>query len=208
MKKMIILAFTMALMIPVFNSCVEVNTDATSCYTITCSEDLLELCDLTIIYKDAKGDTVKEKITDTKWLKIVERDQLPANIWFDFDLQLKPGVKLTKKTYNLHATFHLFNADTRFSSFGNICSSEAVKREDVKAFIDGINNSKKGTAIAFNYGIDQIEVIESGWKAIELSLNGYSIFGDYYIGEVPAEVPAEVLQEELPVEEVVVDDPQ
>ena len=200
---MIILAFTMALMIPVFNSCVEVNTDATSCYTTTCSEDLLELCDLTIIYKDAKGDTVKEKITDTKWLKIVERDQLPANIWFDFDLQLKPGIKMTKKTYNLHATFHLFNAGTDFNCFGNICSSEAVKREDVKAFIDGINNSKKGTAIAFDYDIDQIEVTESGWKPIELSLKGYGIFTGFCIGELPAEE----LQEDLPVEEVVVADP-
>ena len=74
MKRIIIIsALTVVVATMVLSSCIRRDKNAKQrvLYTITRSQDLVDMADMTITYKDGKGNNVTEKITGTLWQKAI-----------------------------------------------------------------------------------------------------------------------------------------
>lgn len=68
--------------------------------TASFSQDVLDICDLTMTYKDSDGKTVTETVTSTTWTKKVTVKNLPATVGVKFGIKMKSGVELTKDKYD------------------------------------------------------------------------------------------------------------
>ena len=66
MKKILFIAVIL-MTIPAFNSCV--SDDGNTICVFSCSQDLLDMCDVVLKYQDVNGDTISNKITSTQWIK-------------------------------------------------------------------------------------------------------------------------------------------
>ncbi len=71
---------------------------------VTFAGDILDICDVTMTYKDAEGKSVSEKVTTTGWNLAVDVKKLPATVGVKCDFKLKDGVQLNKDKYELIAT--------------------------------------------------------------------------------------------------------
>lgn len=81
-------------------------------YTLDCSRDLLNLCDLVITYKGDDGANAIDTITATPgdttevqtWTTVVETHQIPVKIGFDYNLVPKTDtLVISQPTATLHA---------------------------------------------------------------------------------------------------------
>lgn len=70
----------------------------------TFSQDVIDICDITMSYKDGDGKTVSEAVTSTTWTKKVSVKNLPATVGVRFGVKMKNGVQLTKEKYDLIMT--------------------------------------------------------------------------------------------------------
>ena len=68
------------------------------------SQDVLDLCDLTMSYKDSDGKTITETVTSTTWTKKVTVKSLPSTVGVKFGIKMKSGVELTKEKYDVMIT--------------------------------------------------------------------------------------------------------
>ena len=68
--------------------------------TASFSQDVLDICDLTMTYKDSDGNTVTETVTSTTWTKKVTVKNLPSTVGVKFGIKMKSGVELTKDKYD------------------------------------------------------------------------------------------------------------
>jgi predicted small secreted protein len=68
--------------------------------TASFSQDVLDICDLTMSYKDSDGKTVTETVTSTTWTKKVTVKNLPSTVGVKFGIKMKSGVELTKDKYD------------------------------------------------------------------------------------------------------------
>jgi hypothetical protein len=71
---------------------------------VTFAGDILDICDVTMTYKDAEGKSVSEKVTTTGWNLAVDVKKLPATVGVRCDFKLKEGVQLNKDKYDLIAS--------------------------------------------------------------------------------------------------------
>lgn len=71
--------------------------------SVTFSQDMIDICDVTMTYKDSDGKAVTETVTSTTWNKKVKVNKLPAIVGAKCDFKLKSGVQLTKENYDLVA---------------------------------------------------------------------------------------------------------
>lgn len=81
-------------------------------YTLDCSRDLLNLCDLVVTYKGDDGANAIDTITATPgdttevqtWTTVVETHQIPVKIGFDYNLVPKTDtLVIGRPTATLHA---------------------------------------------------------------------------------------------------------
>lgn len=81
-------------------------------YTLDCSRDLLNLCDLVVTYKGDDGANAIDTITATPgdttevqtWTTVVETHQIPVKIGFDYNLVPKTDtLVISQPTATLHA---------------------------------------------------------------------------------------------------------
>lgn len=81
-------------------------------YTLDCSRDLLNLCDLVVTYKGDDGANAIDTITATPgdttevqtWTTVVETHQIPVKIGFDYNLVPKTdSLVIGRPTATLHA---------------------------------------------------------------------------------------------------------
>ncbi len=81
-------------------------------YTLDCSRDLLNLCDLVVTYKGDDGANAIDTITATPgdttevqtWTTVVETHQIPVKIGFDYNLVPKTdSLVISQPTATLHA---------------------------------------------------------------------------------------------------------
>lgn len=91
--------------IPAFNSCV--GDDGNTICVFSCSQDLLDMCDVVLKYQDVNGDTISNKVTSTQWIKSYDSKTHPLVIWMDYDIKPKEGVKETKEFYHMKAEYQI-----------------------------------------------------------------------------------------------------
>ena len=104
MKKILFIAVIL-MTIPAFNSCV--GDDGNTICVFSCSQDLLDICDVVLKYQDKNGDTISNKVTSTQWIKTYDSKTHPLVIWLDYELKPKEGAKDTKKYYHLKAEYQI-----------------------------------------------------------------------------------------------------
>ena len=74
-------------------------------FTVNISQDLLDISEVTVVYKDGDGKTVREAAKSTKFTKTVNINKFPAVVGTKCEFKLKDGVQLTKEKYDLIATY-------------------------------------------------------------------------------------------------------
>ena len=70
--------------------------------------DLLDICDVTMVYKDGDGKTVTETVTSQNWSKKVTVNKLPAVVGAKCNFKLKEGIQLTKDKYDVVANLYQY----------------------------------------------------------------------------------------------------
>lgn len=103
-KRTIWMAAMLAMTALIFTSCI--NERVTN-YRMTFSPDLIETCDVTVIYKGENGIEMTESVTDTLWEKSFFNDTLPLVFGLDYKIQPKQNVKPEKEQLNLRAKYYI-----------------------------------------------------------------------------------------------------
>lgn len=132
--------------IPAFNSCV--GDDGNTICVFSCSQDLLDMCDVVLKYQDTNGDTISNKVTSTQWIKTYDSKTHPLVIWLDYELKPKEGAKDTKKYYHLKAEYQIVTVGGAVHCSTQIFPEFITNTEGVlKAIKDA--SEKKGAATYF-----------------------------------------------------------
>ena len=183
MKKLIYLALIIAIAIPAITSCGK-KPSAIKCgtiYHLSVSQDLLDLCDIMVSYRDADSVIKTSKINDIEWKKMVMNKTDTFNDWMGYELKLKPGVKLTKNVYEFILSYEILN----FHKYGSSTADEGaldtiinrmVKPEQIEPTIAALN-SKGHPIISINHQIAQHQVVEGNYEDVDkffMTYHGYS----------------------------------
>ncbi len=102
-KKTIRMAAMLAMTALCLTSCI--NERVTN-YRMSFSPDLIETCDVTVIYRGENGIEMTESVTDTLWEKSFTNDTLPLIFGLDYKIQPKQGVKPAKEQLDLQAKYY------------------------------------------------------------------------------------------------------
>ena len=89
----------------------KVKTTATTTYHLSLSQDLLDACNVFVIYKAENGRNVQEAINSAWWSKTVTSDKFPAEFGMQFTFSAKSEGELTKDKYTLSCELN-FNCKT------------------------------------------------------------------------------------------------
>jgi len=103
-KRTIQMAAMLAMTALIFTSCI--NERVTN-YRMSFSPDLIETCDVTVIYKGENGIEMTESVTDTLWEKSIQNDTLPLIFGLDYKIEPKQGVNPEKEQLNLQAKYYI-----------------------------------------------------------------------------------------------------
>ena len=103
-KRTIQMAAMLAMTALIFTSCI--NERVTN-YRMSFSPDLIETCDVTVIYKGENGIEIAENVTDTLWEKSIQNDTLPLIFGLDYKIEPKQGVNPEKEQLNLQAKYYI-----------------------------------------------------------------------------------------------------
>ena len=74
--------------------------------SVTFTQDMIDICDVTMVYKDADGKTVTETVTSKTWNKKFTVKKVPALVGVKCNLKMKDGVQLTKEKYDIIAELY------------------------------------------------------------------------------------------------------
>ena len=116
----------------------------------TFSQDVLDICDVTMSYKDGDGKTVSEAVTSTTWTKKVSVKKLPTTVGVRFGIKMKSDVQLTKEKYDLIMTVvHDVIVDGK--SKGNTTPKVVIQGYGARpANVANILSSKDGTIFGYD----------------------------------------------------------
>ncbi|MBR3100885.1 MAG: hypothetical protein IKH19_03925 [Muribaculaceae bacterium] len=124
------------------------------------SQELLDICNVTMTYKDGDGKTITETVTSKTWSKKVTVNKLPAVVGAKCDFNLKDGIQLTKDKYDLVANlYHYVNIDDNkigSDQPNTIVGGHGVKTDKVADYISrwsgrliyGYNIAANGAAVS------------------------------------------------------------
>ena len=118
--------------------------------TANFSQDVIDICDVTMSYKDADGKTVTEAVKSTTWSKTVSVKNLPTTVGVKFGVKMKSGVNLTKEKYDLIMTVvHDVIVDGK--SKGNTSPKVVIQGYGARpANVASILSSKDGTIFGYD----------------------------------------------------------
>ena len=115
-------------------------------FTTNISQDLLDICDITMVYKDGDGKTVREAAKSTQFKKTVNVKKFPAVVGAKCEVKLKDGVQLTKDKYDLIATYDHQLAVSGKSPVGTkentFIQSKGLNKDKVADFISRHNGTQ------------------------------------------------------------------
>jgi len=103
-KRTIQMAAMLAMTALIFTSCIN---ERVTDYRMSFSPDLIETCDVTVIYKGENGIEIAENVTDTLWEKSIQNDTLPLIFGLDYKIEPKQGVNPEKEQLNLQAKYYI-----------------------------------------------------------------------------------------------------
>lgn len=183
MKKLIYLALIVAIAIPAFTSCGKKNNNMKcgTIYHLSVSQDLLDLCDIMVSYRDADSVIKTSKMNDIEWKKMVMNKTDTFNDWLGYEFKLKPGVKQTKDLYEFILSYEILN----FHNYGGSIADEGamdsimariVKPDQIESAIATLN-SKGHPIISIDHKIAQSHVVEGNYEDVDkffMTYHGYS----------------------------------
>lgn len=183
MKKLIYLALIVAIAIPAFTSCGKKNnkTKCGTIYHLSVSQDLLDLCDIVISYRDADSVIKTSKMNDIEWKKMVMNKADTFNDWMGYEFKLKPGVKLSKDAYEFLLSyeilnFHKYSGGTADEGALDTIINRMIKPDQIESTIAELN-SKGHPIISINHQIAQHQVVEGDYDDVDkfyMTYHGYS----------------------------------
>lgn len=74
-------------------------------FTAHFTQDMVDVCDITMVYKDGDGKTVREAAKSTTFNKKVTVTKFPAVVGAKCEFKLKDGIQLTKDKYDIISTY-------------------------------------------------------------------------------------------------------
>lgn len=134
----------------------KVATTATATYSMTFSQDLLDACNVFVVYKAENGRNVMEAITSTTWTKTVTStptSKTAAQFGIQYKFNTKSEGELTKDKYDLKCTAGVAITTNKGGSFNNtiiVFDKTGVQKNKVLSFL----NDYSGKSIGYKVGED------------------------------------------------------
>ena len=113
-------------------------------YSVSLSNDVLQMADLAITYKDGNGASVTDTISKTLWEKEIVLDSFPAEFGLvDYTFIPKPESGLKLNYYTPKAEFNIFTREAKFNE-SSVLGAEVplVSREQVSDFLALVNDNQ------------------------------------------------------------------
>lgn len=151
MKKYLFTALLLLTAMMALNSCgsdePEDKLTATATYGMTFSQDMLNACNVFVIYKAENGRNVMEPITSTWWTKTVTSNKFPAEFGVMYKFSTKSDAELTQEKYNLTCEMSFSGKTSKGASYTNsvsIINSQGVARDKVVNTLDKLSGKSVG----------------------------------------------------------------
>lgn len=134
----------------------EVNkaTEFVSTLTMTVSQDLLEVANVTVYYIDSNGQVASEPMGSTEWTKTITQ-KLPCKYGFAFACAMKPGVTIDEdRTYTFNevltrSTKIIFQKGNAMSA-----SEHSLKFKD-EVTAEGIEMFVSDLSFSYEFDVDE-----------------------------------------------------
>lgn len=130
-----------------------VSTTATATYSITFSPDLLDACNVFIIYKAENGRNVQEAVTTPTWTKTVTSNRFPAEFGVQYTFSTKSDAELDKEKYDLQCDFHFEVKTSKGAYYANntpVLSSTGLARNKVVDYLGRNSGTSTGYRVSEN----------------------------------------------------------
>lgn len=128
---------------------------ATATYNITFSQDLLNACNVFLVYKAENGRNVMEAVTSTWWTKTVTSDKFPAEFGVMYKFSTKSNAELTQEQYDLTCEMNFSVKTSKGASYVNnvtIINASDVKKDKVVSTLE----KQSGKSVGFRVTKDGI----------------------------------------------------
>lgn len=124
---------------------------ATATYNMTFSQDLLNACNVFLIYKAENGRNVMEAVTSTWWTKTVTSDKFPAEFGVMYKFSAKSDAELTQEQYDLTCDMNFSCKTTKGASYTNnvtIINAMDVSKDKVVSTLNRFSGKSVGFRIS------------------------------------------------------------
>ena len=121
---------------------------ATATYNMTFSQDLLNACNVFLIYKAENGRNVMEPVTGTWWTKSVTSDKFPAEFGVMYKFSTKSDAELTQEQYDLTCEMNFTVKTSKGASYTNnvtIINASDVNKNKVVSTLE----KQSGKSVGF-----------------------------------------------------------
>jgi len=128
---------------------------ATATYNMTFSQDLLNACNVFLIYKAENGRNVMEAVTSTWWTKTVTSNKFPAEFGVMYKFSTKSDAELTQEQYDLVCEMNFSVKTSKGASYVNnvtIINASDVKKDKVVSTLE----KQSGKSVGFRVTKDGI----------------------------------------------------
>ena len=162
-------------------------TEFESTLSMTVSQDLLDVANVTVYYIGSDGQVTSEPMGSTEWTKTI-RQKLPCKDGFAFACSMKQGVTIDEsKTYTFNEvitrSFKVFDQNGKEISGNknNFKDGSEVTGDGVETFISGLSYS-------YEFAVDEsgnqsVTTIDWGFNAGEGSSTNIPVNGDPATGD-------------------------
>ena len=124
---------------------------ATATYQMTFSQDLLDACNVFIIYKAENGRNVMEGIKDNWWTKSVTSNKFPAEFGVKYKFSTKADAELAKEKYDFTCNLIFTVKTSKGASYTNtitIIDSKGVAKNKVISTLEKISDNSIGFKVS------------------------------------------------------------
>lgn len=114
-------------------------------YTLTFSDDILEIADVTVYYIDTDNNEKSETVTSTTWAKTMSADKFDVSTGVLAVLKMKEGVTLTKESYDIKYSIGYNISSTKdggvvdFKKSSTSIGMSGVSRDKVSMILENLS---------------------------------------------------------------------
>ena len=126
---------------------------ATATYNMTFSQDLLNACNVFLIYKAENGRNVMEPITSTWWTKTVTSNKFPAEFGVQYTFSTKSDAELVQEKYDLSCDLNFNLSTSKGASYVNtttIFDSQGLAKNKVIEYLKRYSGKSSGYRVTEN----------------------------------------------------------